>query len=197
MNWIQQLVSGQGFMPHGYSYLWDKGLLGIHVLSDGLVALSYYSIPLALFYFVRRRRDIEFSWLLVCFAVFMVACGTSHVMEIWTVWHPADWLSGAVKALTALASLSTAILLVKWVPKAVASWGVTAAILGSKGKSAMELLSTSLLRSHESLLGRCLEPVYKQHCYDSCCRRKYKRGPALRLHATRIEFCPQDCRCPP
>lgn len=99
-------------MPHGYCYQWDAGLVGLHVVSDALITLSYYSIPLALLYFVRRRRDLEFSWMFLCFAVFIVACGTSHLLEIWTVWRPAYWLSGAVKAVTALASIPTAILLV-------------------------------------------------------------------------------------
>lgn len=83
----------------------------LHVVSDALITLSYYSIPLALIYFMRRRRDLEFSWMFGCFALFIVACGTSHLLEIWTVWQPAYWLSGGVKAITAAASIPTAVLL--------------------------------------------------------------------------------------
>ena len=55
----------------------------------------------------------------VCFAIFIVACGTTHLMEIWTVWEPRYWLSGAIKAVTAIASVPTAVLLVKLVPQAL------------------------------------------------------------------------------
>jgi len=55
----------------------------------------------------------------LCFATFIVACGTTHLMEIWLIWHPTYWLSGSIKALTALASVPTAILLVKLVPDAL------------------------------------------------------------------------------
>jgi len=55
----------------------------------------------------------------LCFAVFIVACGTTHLMEIWVIWHPTYWLSGGIKALTAVASVPTAILLVRLIPQAL------------------------------------------------------------------------------
>ena len=100
-------------------YLWQPGVLGLHVTSDLLITLSYFSIPFTLLYFVRRRRDLEFDWMFVCFAVFIVACGLTHLMEIVVVWRPLYWLSGGLKALTALASVPTAILLVKLIPTAL------------------------------------------------------------------------------
>jgi two-component system, NtrC family, sensor kinase len=69
---------------------------------------------------VRRRKDLQFNWVFVCFAIFIVACGTTHLMEIVTIWRPVYWLSGIVKAITALASLPTAVLLVRLVPEAPA-----------------------------------------------------------------------------
>lgn len=100
-----------GFMPHGYCYLWLKELLVLHMLSDGLIALAYYSIPVALVYFVRRRVDLEFSWVFLLFAAFILACGTTHAMEVWTIWEPDYWLAGSVKAVTAAVSLGTAAIL--------------------------------------------------------------------------------------
>jgi len=106
-------------MPHGMCYLWRPGVLSLHVVSDTLITLSYFSIPFTLVYFVRERRDLEFQWMFVCFAIFIVACGATHAMEIWVIWHPTYWLSGSVKAITALASVPTAILLIKLVPQAL------------------------------------------------------------------------------
>ena len=106
-------------MPHGMCYLWQPGVLWLNVVSDALITLAYFSIPFTLLYFVRRRKDLQFNWMFVCFAIFIVACGTTHLMEILVVWHPAYWVSGSVKALTALASVPTAILLVKLVPQAL------------------------------------------------------------------------------
>src|ERR1041385_5377278 len=119
-EFLKDLLSADGFMPHGHCYLWRPALIWLHVISDTLVALAYTSIPFTLLYFVRRRRDLPFHWMFLCFGVFIIACGTTHVMEVWTLWTPTYWLAGVVKAITAAASLPTAVLLIKLVPPALA-----------------------------------------------------------------------------
>jgi PAS domain S-box-containing protein len=113
-------LSAESFMPHGHCYLWQTDIICLHVVSDALIALSYLTIPLTLYYFVRRRRDLPFRSIFWAFSAFIVSCGMTHLLEIWTLWSPAYWLSGGVKALTALASVATAALLVGLVPRALA-----------------------------------------------------------------------------
>src|SRR5215472_9983452 len=120
MEFLNKLFSSGDFRPHGYCYLWDANLVWLHLVSDVFIALAYFSIPITLVYFVRKRRDLPFHWMFLCFGLFIVACGSTHVMEVWTLWHATYWLSGIVKAITALASVPTAILLVQLVPKALA-----------------------------------------------------------------------------
>ncbi|MDP8964048.1 MAG: diguanylate cyclase, partial [Cyanobacteriota bacterium] len=108
------------FIPHGHCYLWKPELVGLHIVSDALTALAYYSIPLMLVYFVAKRRDVPFNWIFLMFGAFIVSCGTGHLMEIWTLWHPNYWLSGFVKAFTALVSIYTAFELVSLLPQALA-----------------------------------------------------------------------------
>jgi hypothetical protein len=83
-----------------------------------LTALAYYSIPLTLTYFA-KRRDVPFNWIFLLFGVFIISCGTTHIMEIWTLWHPNYWLSGFIKAFTAVVSLYTASELVSLLPQAL------------------------------------------------------------------------------
>jgi signal transduction histidine kinase len=116
---IRLLWSEDNFMPHGMCYLWQPGVLWLHIISDLLIALAYISISCTLAYFVRRRKDLLFHWIFICFAVFIVACGGTHLMEVWVIWNPDYWLSGGVKALTALASVPTAIFLMKLIPQAL------------------------------------------------------------------------------
>ncbi|MEG5034581.1 histidine kinase dimerization/phospho-acceptor domain-containing protein [Microcoleus sp. AT3-D2] len=54
------------------------------------------------------------------FGGFIVACGITHIFEVWTLWHPTYWLSGTMKAITAIISFATAILLVDLMPQALA-----------------------------------------------------------------------------
>lgn len=119
MHIFKTLFSSGHFEPHGYCYLWNPGLVWLHVISDSLIALSYFAIPLMLLWFIRKRRDLPFSWMFALFGVFIVACGSTHAMEVWNLWHANYWLSGVIKAITAAASVPTAILLVNLVPRAL------------------------------------------------------------------------------
>lgn len=117
---VFDLFTMRGLAPHGYCLLWDPMLIWLHVVSDAVIGLSYFSIPVALTLFLARRRDIEFGWLLVLFALFIMACGTTHFMSILVLWVPAYGLEGIVKAITAIASVLTAVVLWPLIPKLVA-----------------------------------------------------------------------------
>jgi PAS domain S-box-containing protein len=119
MGVLGEWLSSGGLMPHGFCYQWKPALIWLHAISDTLIALAYFSIPVGLLYFVRKRRDLPFSWMFVCFGAFIAACGATHVMDVWTLWVPSYWVSGAVKVVTVLASVPTAIFLVRVVPSAL------------------------------------------------------------------------------
>jgi hypothetical protein len=88
-----------GFMPHGYCYMWNPGLLALHIGSDALIVLAYFSIPAFLAFFLRKRgADVPFRPLFWMFGAFIVACGLTHLMAIVTIWEPWYWLAGTVKA---------------------------------------------------------------------------------------------------
>jgi PAS domain S-box-containing protein len=114
------LFDSTGFMPHGHCYLWRPALVALHVGSDVLIAAAYFVIPALMLSFLRKRRDVPLRPVFGAFALFIISCGTSHVMEIVTLWSPHYWASGAVKAMTAVASLGTVMMLIPAVPRAVA-----------------------------------------------------------------------------
>ncbi len=107
------------FMPHGHCYLWRPAVLWTHVLSDALIAISYYSIPVILLLFLRRRTDVPFHRLMVVFAIFILACGTTHLLDIINVWEPLYRLQAVVKVVTAAVSVLAVILLIPAVPHAL------------------------------------------------------------------------------
>ena len=108
------------YIPHGHCYLWNTDLVSLHVISDALIALAYFSIPCTLGYFLFKRKDLPYPEIFALFGVFIISCGITHIFEIWTLWYPAYWLSGSVKALTAVVSVLTAIELFPIVPQALA-----------------------------------------------------------------------------
>ncbi|MDM9582001.1 PAS domain S-box protein [Nostoc sp. GT001] len=120
MEFLNNFFSTSQFIPHGHCYLWKPGLVWLHLISDVLTGLAYYSIPVMLVYFVRKRRDMPFGWIFLMFGTFIVACGTTHLMDVWTLWYPTYWLSGLIKAITAFVSVLTAIELVSLMPQVLA-----------------------------------------------------------------------------
>ena len=108
------------YAPHGYCLMWHPGLIWTHVISDALIAAAYFSIPIALITFVRKRRDVEFGKMFWLFAIFIMSCGLTHVMGIWNLWHGDYAAEATIKAITAAASVPTAILLWPLLPRALA-----------------------------------------------------------------------------
>jgi signal transduction histidine kinase len=116
-NW---LLSTDDFMPHGHCYLWQPGTLWLNVGSDALIAFSYFAIPIAIYFFTSQRRlAIRYAWIPMMFAAFILLCGGTHLMEIWTVWHPIYRGAGALKLLTGLASFGTLLTLIWIMPRAL------------------------------------------------------------------------------
>ncbi|MEA5579349.1 GAF domain-containing protein [Anabaena sp. UHCC 0451] len=114
---FQNILASNYYMPHGHCYLWQTPLVGLHLVSDALIAIAYFSIPTMLIYFVSQRGDIPFSKIFVLFGAFIVLCGTGHLLDIWTLWHPDYWISGIERALTAIVSCYTALQLVELLPQ--------------------------------------------------------------------------------
>lgn len=105
------------FMPHGHCFFWRPEILWLHVVSDLIVAMAYYSIPILLFIVARRSPRLPFKWVFICFALFIFWCGTTHVLSIVTLWVPIYRLEGLIKAITAAISLATALLLFAILPR--------------------------------------------------------------------------------
>ncbi|WP_445636311.1 histidine kinase [Nostoc sp. DSM 114161] len=119
LTFLSYAFNSDGFIPHGHCYLWKTGLVWLHIIADGIIALAYYSIPFLLIYFISKRQDVPFNGVFVLFGAFITACGTGHLMDIWTLWHPDYWISGCLKALTAIISIYTAFALIFLMPQAL------------------------------------------------------------------------------
>jgi len=117
---LKNLLVANGFMPHGGCYLWKPELVWLHLVSDSLIGLAYVAISTTLAYLVyKSRQDIPFHWMFLGFGTFIIACGSTHFMEVWTLWTPTYWLAGGLKLITAVASVTTAVVLPRLVPQAL------------------------------------------------------------------------------
>ncbi len=103
-----------GLFAHRYCLNDDPILIGFTAVSNLLITLAYYSIPVTLFALVRNKiiGAIVGRWLFSMFGVFILLCGTTHLMDVVVIWVPAYRLQTCITLLTSAASIITAIALV-------------------------------------------------------------------------------------
>jgi len=130
-----------GLAPHGFCLLWEPGLIWLYAISDTVIALAYFSIPLALVIIGRRRGDLVFRPLLWLFAAFILLCGATHWLDLATLWTPLYGLQGLVKAATAITSILTA----------VALWWSLPSFLALPSIAQLRQANAALLASEERL----------------------------------------------
>ncbi len=136
-------ITDERFLPHKACYLLMPGLIALHRVSDFLIGCAYTALALSLAYLVHRaRRDIPFSWMFLAFGVFIVACGGTHFMEVITLERPLYWLAGDVKAVTAVASVLTAVLFPPVIPKVLEM--IRAARLSNERQEQLEIAHARL-----------------------------------------------------
>ncbi|HEX2670343.1 MAG TPA: ATP-binding protein [Polyangiaceae bacterium] len=150
-QWLERIF-GLGFMPHGHCYLWSPEMVWTQVSANLLIGLAYASIASTLAILVRKIRNIPFAWVYLAFGTFILSCGLTHFFDIITVWHPIYWADAGVRAVTATASVATALLIVPMVPKAV-SFAEAARLSIDRGLQ-LEAAHLALEKAHASLAER-------------------------------------------
>jgi diguanylate cyclase (GGDEF)-like protein len=120
MEWFKWLLSNSGYMPRAICGVWTPGMIALHNISDFLIWTAYVAIPIVLVKFAySKRRELPFRRLFWLFGLFILACGTTHFMDIVMFYNPLYHLAGIIKLVTALASWGTVVALVYVIPVAI------------------------------------------------------------------------------
>ena len=104
-------------LPHGFCINWSPTILWTNVISNAVVAIAYFSIPVFLGFIAYKRQDFNFRLALFLFSTFIIACGISHVMAVIMIWKPIYIIDNWVMVTTALLSAGTAIFFWLQLPK--------------------------------------------------------------------------------
>ncbi|MCG5051734.1 MAG: PAS domain S-box protein [Myxococcales bacterium] len=118
-DFFKNLFDTSDFPARWHCGRWTTGHGWLHISSDVAIWGAYTAIPLVIAYFVRRRRDTPFPRVFWLFALFIFACGASHLMEAIIFWQPMYRAAGVVKLLTAAASWATVLVLIDVAPQAL------------------------------------------------------------------------------
>ena len=96
-------------MSFNHNFILESGfeelqpqLMGLHAVSDLVIALGYYSIPAMLIYFALKQRDVPLSKGFLLLGAWFFWGGTTHLMQVWMLVHPSYALSCLLAAVTAV-----------------------------------------------------------------------------------------------
>ncbi len=117
---MHDMIDQAAYMAHGYCLLWKPWLIAAHAGSDFVIFASYFAIPVAIWLFLRKRKDMELRPLAFMFAAFIFLCGLTHIIQGLTLWWPIYETQAYVKIATAIVSLITAISIFPLIPIAIA-----------------------------------------------------------------------------
>ena len=106
MSHLEWLFGGAGELPNGAAMVWRSDLLALHAVSDALIAISFFAIPIGIVWYMRHRFGVLQEYRLVAwlFCGFIVAAGVTHLLGVVSLWYPIHGVKGLAKALTAALS---------------------------------------------------------------------------------------------
>ncbi len=117
MGMLTRLFDPSGFPARWRCGEWSEPLGWLHIVSDLAIFVAYAAIPTGLAVILIRRRSVEFPVLIVLFVAFILACGLTHATDALMFYHPIYRFLGLMKALTAVISLTTAVVLIGALPQ--------------------------------------------------------------------------------
>lgn len=123
LDFLTHLFDTSRWPPRWQCGEWSASLGWLHILSDLGIWSAYFTIPFILAYFILRRRNIPFQSIFWLFGAFILACGTTHLMDALVFWWPAYRFASLLKLATAIVSWGTVIAFVPVIPKALAMRG--------------------------------------------------------------------------
>lgn len=148
IDFIHRFFETQGFMPHGLCLQWKPAVLWTIVYSNLGIVLAYFVIPVALVYFILKRTEMRFKWIFVLFGLFILSCGTTHLLGIITLWNPIYGWQAIILLLTAIVSVLTAILIWPLLQKLLK---VPTPFEYERKNKELDFLNQKLIRSNEEL----------------------------------------------
>lgn len=112
-------MNSNGLVPHAVCWAASPRLIWTMVIANFVIFLSYASnCGTLLFIAGRTFRAMlrDWVWFVVGFALFIVACGSTHLMDVITTWIPVFWIDAWATIATAIVSAIVAIMLIRRAP---------------------------------------------------------------------------------
>lgn len=116
-EFVQNLLSVSDWPARWNCGKWSDFHGWLYILSDTMIWLAYFVIPVIIFWFIQKQPKVPFLPIFGYFAVFIVMCGLTHLLDAIIFWWPAYRLSALIRFFTAIISMMTLFALIKGLPQ--------------------------------------------------------------------------------
>jgi PAS domain S-box-containing protein len=118
-EFLEKFFDTGAFPARWHCGRWSEFHGWLYIISDVAIWAAYFTIPLLLLRFVKKRKDLPFPRIFWLFGAFILACGLTHLIDAIIFWFPIYRVSAFVRLLTAIISWATIIALYRIVPQAL------------------------------------------------------------------------------
>jgi len=118
VDFFSKLFDYSDWPPRWHCGKWTEFHGWFYIVSDLLIWSAYFTLPLVIIKYIRRRSDAQFVKLYFLFAAFILACGTTHFLDAVTFWYPVYRLNGLARFLTGIISWVTVFYIIRYLPVA-------------------------------------------------------------------------------
>jgi PAS domain S-box-containing protein len=116
IDFFKQLTDTSSWPPRWQCGHWTDLHGWLYIIGDLMVWSAYFAIPMVIVKYVLKRKNIQFSRLYFLFALFILACGLTHLLSAVAFWYPAYRLSALMLLVTGIISWATVYFLIKLLP---------------------------------------------------------------------------------
>lgn len=119
LDFFRKLFDTADWPPRWHCGNWTEFHGWLYIISDLLIWSAYFAIPLLILKYVSRKVNAQFIRLYFLFAAFILACGSTHLLDAITFWFPAYRLNALVRFITGVVSWITVFQIFKLLPVAM------------------------------------------------------------------------------
>jgi len=118
-EFFTNLFNANGFMPRWVCGQWTTAHGWIYIIANIAIWAAYFTIPVLLHFFISKRKPLIFKHIIVWFILFILFCGSTHLIDAVIFWFPMYRFNAVVLSATAVVSWVTVFVLYKYLPRAL------------------------------------------------------------------------------
>lgn len=116
IDFFQNLLGIESWPARWQCGIWTPFHGWLYIISDIMIWLAYTAIPVAIGYFILKKRNLPYNKVFILFTLFILSCGFTHLIDALIFWFPVYRFAAIARFVTAVVSWLTVLSVFKMLP---------------------------------------------------------------------------------